>query len=181
MAKCSPHFKKNFVKSGEGVFKLMEIVVGAASWLLLCAGNVLRTSVMDRSTLFLTLVMLLVWFGTCASYVLFLFTPVTKKALAMDSVLTCAFFLLYAVSTAMCTVSDFIWVCTNHPYCGILVTHRNVWELRNGGENLAVVIFGAVLAGIYFTQFVYQCTKLCTKTFIPQIRIDQETETLNDM
>ncbi|XP_002128723.2 uncharacterized protein LOC100187031 [Ciona intestinalis] len=170
MTICSFQFQKQYLKSLENVFKILEILLCGGCWCVIYLGNVMAESntmpsINDEVMVF-TLCSLPAWILTCLTYVLFLFTAPRKQAMVFDLFLNSLFCagLAFAVGFAG-TKKAFLWHCINKDgeqvdihYCSL----PDFLEIRNGGENMAVLVLGTLSAAVYFTHMIFMAATFCT-------------------
>ena len=126
----------------------------------------------NSETLLLSLTTLPCWIVTFSSFILFILCDHSKRSLKLDALMNSVFAVALGTATMVCSSSrDFIWLCVSDTGevvdGGEFCDSPNKSVLRNGGQNLALVILTSILSTVYITHFILVMTQLCTKAYLP--------------
>lgn len=158
---------REYVRSVEGITKVVLLLLGLGCWGLVYIGQVMSSSnevpEVNDQAVFCAAVTLPTWILTLVIYPMYAFTETGRLSTRFNAALSVICSLLYVACVAFCASYHwFIWWCAGYNDYEVVDTGEcpDAEVLRNGGQNLAVVILGSLLAAGYgFAAVLALCTK----------------------
>ncbi|XP_039271900.2 uncharacterized protein LOC120346261 isoform X1 [Styela clava] len=169
---CPPRLNHEYVKSVEGILKLSLIVIGVFCWGIVYIGDVMSTSneapEINDQVLFYSALTLPSWLLTLLTFIFYMFSRSEIIPFKLDAALNAIFAILYIACVCFSAGYEwFVWICESGSSSEVVDTGEcpNDRILRNSGQNLAVVVIGSVLAGMYALATIYTLINMKTWTY----------------